>query len=85
MTASANGRVIPLPFSQVLKRIFLGKPLVSEHLESESLSNTVALGALSPDAISSTVYGPEQIWSNCCQMPGWPRTRCCFRSPVSSC
>ncbi|MBV8182587.1 MAG: APC family permease, partial [Mycobacterium sp.] len=27
----------------------------------ESLSNVVALGALSPDAISSTVYGPEQI------------------------
>ena len=25
------------------------------------MSNTVALGALSPDAISSTVYGPEQI------------------------
>lgn len=61
VSASANGRVIPLPFSQVLKRIFLGKPLVSEHLESESLSNTVALGALSPAAISSTVYGPEQI------------------------
>ena len=61
MTASAEGRAIQLPFSQVLKRIFLGKPLVSEHLESESLSNTVALGALSPDAISSTVYGPEQI------------------------
>jgi amino acid transporter len=39
----------------------LGKPLINEHLEHESLSNTVALGALSPDAISSTVYGPEQI------------------------
>ena len=45
----------------MLKRAFLGKPLVNEHLESESLSNKVALGALSPDAISSTVYGPEQI------------------------
>ncbi len=39
----------------------MGKPLINEHLEHESLSNTVALGALSPDAISSTVYGPEQI------------------------
>ena len=51
----------PSTFSDAWKRFFLGKPLISEHLESESLSNTVALGALSPDAISSTVYGPEQI------------------------
>ncbi len=41
--------------------MFLGKPLTSEQLESERLSNPVALGALSPDAISSTAYGPEQI------------------------
>jgi hypothetical protein len=40
---------------------FFGKPLINEHLEGESLSNVVASGALSPDAISSTVYGPEQI------------------------
>jgi amino acid transporter len=51
----------PSTFYDGWKRFFLGKPLISEHLESESLSNTVALGALSPDAISSTVYGPEQI------------------------
>jgi len=43
------------------KRIVLGKPLTSEQLESERLSNPVALGALSPDAISSTAYGPEQV------------------------
>ena len=29
--------------------------------QHEKLSNPVALGALSPDAISSTAYGPEQI------------------------
>jgi amino acid transporter len=51
----------PSTFSDAWKRFFLGKPLISEHLEHESLSNVVALGALSPDAISSTVYGPEQI------------------------
>ncbi len=39
----------------------LGRPLTSEQLESERLSNPVALGALSPDAISSTAYGPEQV------------------------
>jgi amino acid transporter len=51
----------PSTFIDGWKRFFLGKPLINEHLEHESLSNTVALGALSPDAISSTVYGPEQI------------------------
>jgi amino acid transporter len=57
----ADEQKIPWTFYDGWKRFFLGKPLISEHLEHESLSNTVALGALSPDAISSTVYGPEQI------------------------
>ncbi|SOX52422.1 APC family permease [Mycobacterium ahvazicum] len=52
---------IPLSFSDRCKRTFLGKPLTTDQLESERLSNPVALGALSPDAISSTAYGPEQI------------------------
>jgi amino acid transporter len=60
VTASA-GQDIPLSFSDLCKRIFLGKPLITEELSSERLSNPVALGALSPDAISSTAYGPEQV------------------------
>ncbi len=44
-----------------LKRLFLGKPLISDELKSERLSNPVALGVLSPDAISSTAYGTEVI------------------------
>ena len=40
-----------LSFSDVFKRRFLGEPLTSEKLESERLSNPVALGAISPDAI----------------------------------
>jgi amino acid transporter len=43
------------------KRVFLGKPMITDDLAHEKLSNPVALGALSPDAISSTAYGPEQI------------------------
>jgi amino acid transporter len=43
------------------KRLFLGKPMINDDLQHEKLSNPVALGALSPDAISSTAYGPEQI------------------------
>jgi len=34
------------------KRVFLGKPLITEQLKSDRLSNPVALGVLSPDAIS---------------------------------
>ena len=61
MTDLAGDQTIPSSFVDGWKRFFLGKPLISENLEHESLSNVVALGALSPDAISSTVYGPEQI------------------------
>ncbi|OSC29747.1 DNA-binding protein [Mycobacterium vulneris] len=61
MRSSTDRLGVSLSIGDVGKRLFLGKPLISEHLESESLSNVVALGALSPDAISSTVYGPEQI------------------------
>ena len=52
---------IPPSFIDSWKRTFLGKPLTTEQLESERLANPVALGALSPDAISSTAYGPEQV------------------------
>jgi amino acid transporter len=61
VTDLADDQKVPSTFSDSWKRFFLGKPLINENLEHESLSNVVALGALSPDAISSTVYGPEQI------------------------
>ncbi len=61
MTTSAGKLRIPLSLGDIAKRVFLGKPLITEELTSERLSNPVALGALSPDAISSTAYGPEQI------------------------
>src|SRR6202041_2460469 len=35
--------------------------MITDELQHEKFSNGVALGALSPDAISSTAYGPEQI------------------------
>ncbi|UQX10370.1 APC family permease [Candidatus Mycobacterium methanotrophicum] len=61
VTTSDNSSDIAPTFVDKWKRIVLGQPLTSEQLESERLSNPVALGALSPDAISSTAYGPEQI------------------------
>lgn len=58
---SGTKQRIPLSIGDIAKRVFLGKPLITEELHSERLSNSVALGALSPDAISSTAYGTEQI------------------------
>jgi amino acid transporter len=57
---AAEYKVAP-SFLDGWKRVFLGKPMITDELQHEKLSNTVALGALSPDAISSTAYGPEQI------------------------
>ena len=44
-----------------LKRLFLGKPLVSEQLSGERLNRPIALGVLAPDCISSSAYGTEEI------------------------
>jgi amino acid transporter len=56
----AEHKIAP-SFVDAWKRVVLGKPLITDELHHEKLSNPVALGALSPDAISSTAYGPEQI------------------------
>jgi amino acid transporter len=56
-----DGQRIAPSFSDVYKRFVLGKPMINDQLEHERLSNPVALGVLSPDAISSTAYGSEQI------------------------
>ncbi len=44
-----------------LKNKLLGPPLVTEQLASERLSKPVALGVLSPDCISSSAYGTEEM------------------------
>jgi amino acid transporter len=60
VTVTAADKIAP-SFIDGCKRFLLGKPMITDDLQHEKLSNTVALGALSPDAISSTAYGPEQI------------------------
>jgi amino acid transporter len=52
---------LPESRSYRLKRALLGKPLVTEQLSEERLSSPVALGVLSPDCISSTAYGTEEM------------------------
>jgi amino acid transporter len=44
-----------------VKRRLLGKPLINEQLGEQRLSKRLALGVLSPDGISSSAYGTEEI------------------------
>jgi amino acid transporter len=44
-----------------LKRRLLGRPLINEQLGEQRLSKVLALGVLSPDGISSSAYGTEEI------------------------
>jgi amino acid transporter len=52
---------LPESRSYRLKRRLLGKPMVTEQLSQERLTNPIALGVLSPDCISSTAYGTEEM------------------------
>jgi amino acid transporter len=44
-----------------MKRRLLGPPMVNEELRHQRLSKPLALGVLSPDGISSSAYGSEEI------------------------
>ena len=52
---------LPETFSYSLKRRLLGPPLVNDQLGEQRLSKPLALGVLSPDGISSSAYGTEEI------------------------
>ena len=52
---------MPDTFWYSTKRRFLGPPLVNQDLGEQRLSNPLALGVLSPDGISSSAYGTEEI------------------------
>src|SRR6516162_1115775 len=51
----------PEGFWYTAKRRLLGPPLVNQELGEQRLSNPLALGVLSPDGISSSAYGTEEI------------------------
>jgi len=51
----------PDPFWYTAKTKLLGQPLVNEELGEQRLSKPLALGVLSPDGISSSAYGTEEI------------------------
>jgi amino acid transporter len=51
----------PESFWYSVKRRLLGPPMVNEQLRHQRLSKPLALGVLSPDGISSSAYGTEEI------------------------
>ncbi len=62
LTSHANfAKFYPETWSYRLKRVMLGRPLVTEQLSGERLNRIVALGVLAPDCISSSAYGTEEI------------------------
>ena len=62
LTSYANvSTVYPESFVYRLKRTFLGRPFVTEQLARERICKPVAFGVLSPDCISSSANGAEQI------------------------
>ncbi|HEX6518612.1 MAG TPA: amino acid permease [Streptosporangiaceae bacterium] len=52
---------LPDSFWYSTKRRLLGPPLVNQDLGEQRLSKPLALGVLSPDGISSSAYGTEEI------------------------
>jgi len=62
LTSHANlAKFYPESWDYRLKRLLLGKPLVTEQLSGERLNRPIALGVLAPDCISSSAYGTEEI------------------------
>jgi amino acid transporter len=59
--SGASRSDLPESFGYSLKRRLLGPPIVNEELSHQRLSKVLALGVLSPDGISSSAYGTEEI------------------------
>jgi amino acid transporter len=60
LDGSRNGE-LPETFWYTAKRRLLGRPMINADLREQRLSKKLALGVLSPDGISSSAYGTEEI------------------------
>ena len=65
---------LPDTFWYSTKRKLLGPPLVNQDLGEQRLSKPLALGVLSPDGISSSAYGTEEILIALVPAAAWPRS-----------
>jgi amino acid transporter len=61
LLGNGQGTELPETFWYTAKRRLLGKPMINAELRDQRLSKTLALGVLSPDGISSSAYGTEEI------------------------
>jgi amino acid transporter len=61
MQAAVDPDQFPETFRYRMKNKLLGPPLVTEQLSTERLGRPTALGVLSPDCISSSAYGTEEM------------------------
>jgi amino acid transporter len=57
----ARGTDVAESLGYAVKRRLLGRPLINEQLGEQRLTKRLALGVLSPDGISSSAYGTEEI------------------------
>jgi amino acid transporter len=60
MARSYVGMTLDRPMYRVKRRL-LGRPLTTERVSDEKLSNRTALGVLASDCISSSAYGSEEM------------------------
>jgi amino acid transporter len=61
LLSGGQGNGVPETFWYTAKRRILGPPMINAQLREQRLSKFLALGVLSPDGISSSAYGTEEI------------------------
>ena len=61
LLSGGQANEIPETIWYQAKRRLLGPPMINAQLREQRLSKTLALGVLSPDGISSSAYGTEEI------------------------
>jgi amino acid transporter len=61
---------VPETWGYKFKRRMLGPPLVNDEMHGQKLSRVLGLGVLSPDGISSSAYGTEEMLIEMVQVVG---------------
>jgi amino acid transporter len=70
LLAGGQPNELPETFWYSAKRRLLGPPMINAQLREQRLSKFLALGVLSPDGISSSAYGTEEILIELIQLFG---------------
>ncbi|MGH3197041.1 MAG: amino acid permease [Streptosporangiaceae bacterium] len=70
LLGNRQGNDLPETFWYTAKRRLLGPPMINAQLREQRLPKFLALGVLSPDGISSSAYGTEEILIELIQLFG---------------